>query len=104
MTQGVLLPGNRRRPDYGCSENFLAKNVWLYSAVSEAREREFVSALARGGAPIAAAAAAAGIYYESTTIIVLATLMAAASVIGWVRWSAPHDHWRALRRRRPSDP
>ncbi|MGO9709194.1 MAG: hypothetical protein ACLQBL_10040 [Polyangiaceae bacterium] len=58
----------------------------------------------RGGPPLAAVIGAGGIYYESTVAVVLATLVAMVSVISWVRWSAPHDHWRALRRRRPHDP
>jgi hypothetical protein len=62
-----------------------------------------MSAAARLGILMSASMAGAGVYFESTTIVVCATVAAMACVINWVRWTAPHDHWRALRRRRPHD-
>jgi hypothetical protein len=47
---------------------------------------------------------AAGIYYESTPLVIVAMLGAVVTVISWIRITAPHDHWRGLRRRHPSDP
>ena len=63
-----------------------------------------VSAVAQLGALVAAGTGAAGVYYESTPVLVVATLVAMGSVVGWVRSTAPHDHWRGLRRRRPWEP
>jgi hypothetical protein len=48
----------------------------------------------------AALTTAAGVYFESTSLVVLACVAAIAGVIKWVRWTAPHDHWHALRRNR----
>ncbi len=58
----------------------------------------------RLGTTLAAATGAAGIYYESTPIVLGATLGATSFIVSWFRLNAPHDHWRAFRRRRPSDP
>jgi hypothetical protein len=63
-----------------------------------------ISALARLGALMAAAMCAAGIYYESMPIVLAASLGATAFIVRWITWSAPHNHWRDFRRRRPSDP
>jgi hypothetical protein len=63
-----------------------------------------MSALARMGALMAAATGAAGIYYESTPIVLAASVGAVAFIIRWISWTAPHDHWREFRRKRPSDP
>jgi hypothetical protein len=62
------------------------------------------SALPSLGALLAAATGGAGVYYESTPIVLAATLGATAFIVSWIRLSAPHDHWRAFRRKRPSDP
>jgi hypothetical protein len=58
----------------------------------------------RAWAVTAALLGGLGLFTESTPIVVLATIAAIGSVIGWVRWSSPHDHWRQFRRRRPWDP
>jgi hypothetical protein len=63
-----------------------------------------ISALARLGALLAAATGAAGIYYESMPIGLAASLGATAFIVRWISWSAPHNHWRDFRRKRPSDP
>jgi hypothetical protein len=63
-----------------------------------------MSGLSRLGCLLAAAIAAGGIYYESTPIVLASAIGAMALIIHWIRWTAPHDHWRAFRRKRPSDP
>jgi hypothetical protein len=63
-----------------------------------------MSMAARIGALLAAAMGAGGIYYESTPLILASSLGAVALIVQWLRWTAPHDHWRAFRRRHPSDP
>ncbi len=63
-----------------------------------------MSALSRLGALLAAALGVGGIYYESTPVVMASTVAAIVLIIRWIQWTAPHDHWRAFRRRRPSDP
>ncbi|MGO8993101.1 MAG: hypothetical protein ACLQVI_07220 [Polyangiaceae bacterium] len=58
-----------------------------------------VGTLARLTALLAAGTGVAGIYYESTPMAAVAALVATGSVIGWARFTAPHDHWREFRRR-----
>jgi len=61
-----------------------------------------MSALSRVAVVLAAAVGAAGIYFESTPLVIAATAGAVLFIIKWIRFTAPHDHWRALRRKRPS--
>jgi len=63
-----------------------------------------MSILARLGAVLAAAAGAGAVYYESTPLITASMIGATVLLVQWIRWTAPHDHWRAFRRRRPLDP
>jgi len=62
------------------------------------------SALSQVAALLAAGTGAAGICYDSTPVVVLAALLATGSVVEWVRSTAPHDHWREYKRRRPGEP
>jgi zinc transporter ZupT len=61
-----------------------------------------MSALSRLAVVLAAALGAAGIYFESMPLILAATAGAIVFIVMWIRFTAPHDHWRALRRKRPS--
>jgi hypothetical protein len=62
------------------------------------------SLIAQRGALVAAGTGAVGIYYEYMPLVIAATVVATISIFGWVRMTAPHDHWAGMRRRRPSDP
>lgn len=52
----------------------------------------------------AAASGLAGLYWESTPILALSVVCAITGVVGWVRWTSPHDHWGGLPKRNPWDP
>jgi hypothetical protein len=54
----------------------------------------------RYGAIAAVLCGAAGLIFESTSMTVLGTVWALGSMVAWVRWTAPHDHWKEFRRRR----
>ena len=48
----------------------------------------------------AVACAGAGLLFESMPMVLLGTAFAVGSVMAWVRSTAPHDHWKGMRKRR----
>jgi hypothetical protein len=56
------------------------------------------------GASATALVGAVGVYLESSATIAVAMSMALLGIVSWLRASAPHDHWRGMRRRNPGDP
>ena len=63
-----------------------------------------MSSFDRYCALLAASLMAGAVYLQSTPLLVVATLAGMSCVMRWLQWSAPHDHWRGLRRKRPWDP
>jgi hypothetical protein len=59
-----------------------------------------MSSFDRGFAVLAAVVLAGAVYVQSTPLLVLATLAGVSCVMRWIRWTAPHDHWREMRRKR----
>ena len=49
------------------------------------------------------ACGSAGFVYESTVLLVMAILAALVGMVLWARATAPHNHWRGLRRRKRWD-
>lgn len=57
------------------------------------------------GAVLAALVGSGGLYLENTVLLVIAMVLALGSAISWIRWTAPHDHWREFRGKgRSSEP
>jgi hypothetical protein len=48
----------------------------------------------------AVACGAGGLVFESTPMIFAGTALAVVSAMAWIRWTAPHDHWKEMRKRR----
>jgi hypothetical protein len=48
----------------------------------------------------AVACGGGGLVFESTPMVVAGTALAVVSAMAWVRSTAPHDHWKEMRKRK----
>ncbi len=53
------------------------------------------------GALVAAVLASGGIFFDIMPALAMAMVLAAMTALGWMRRTAPHDHWREFRKRKP---